>query len=66
MTGRLRITWAPGFAGSLVGASPSGDIETGVFITFSCTASALKSQENVIGKQADSGARSEQGIRPLL
>jgi hypothetical protein len=57
MTGRLRITWALSFGGSLVDASRGGDMETSVFIVLSCT-SALKPEENVIGKRADSRARS--------
>jgi hypothetical protein len=66
MTGRLRITWALKFAGPLVDASPSSDIETNVFIALSCTTGALKPEENVIGKRADPRALSKQGIDPLL
>jgi hypothetical protein len=57
MTGRLRITWALCFAGTLVGASPSGVIETSVFIALSCT-SPLKFEEDVISKRADPRALS--------
>jgi hypothetical protein len=57
MTGRLRITWALSFAGTLVDASTSGVIETSVFIALSCT-SPLKFEEDMIGKRADPRALS--------
>ena len=66
MTGRLRITWALSFAGSLLSASPSGDIEIILFIALSCPRSAFKPEKNMIGKQADTRTSSEQGIEPLL
>ena len=66
MTGRLRITWALRFVGSLVDASRSGNIETSVFIALSCTTGALKPEQYVIGKRTDPRALSQQEIDPLL
>ena len=66
MTGRLRIICGLRFAGSLVDASPSGDIEITLFIVLSFPPSALKPEKNMIGKRADTRTSSEQGIEPFL